>query len=110
MEIYISQNADIKIIKTDDFKNFKLVVKGAPGDQTRQVIERALCDFGTFADEAYAWIDAQQLVVRSGKGHDASWLQGFNEMTALGRRYGFVQDNPMRIRAHIEWIVCDKQD
>ena len=110
MEIHISQNADVKIRKADDFKNFKIVFKGVQADESQQIIEKALVDLGSLADESHAWIDAQKLIVQSGKGHDARWLEGFNEMTALGRKYGFVQDDPMRIRAHIEWTASEDSD
>ncbi len=110
MEIHISQNADLKVLKSDDFKNFKIVFNGAQNDESPQIIAKALCTLGTLADENHAWIDAQQLIVQSGKGNDPAWLRGFHDMTALGRKYGFVQDEPMKIRAHIEWAVSEGSD
>jgi hypothetical protein len=82
----------------DDFKALKVVVDGE-GDWD----DLALVLAGTArVDPPNVWIDIAALLTL-GRGYDAAWVQGLDDMVAFARKRGWV-DEAGAVRAHCEWV------
>ena len=87
----------------DNFRAFKLVVEGNPGQL--DAVRRALAGNAELPDAETAWIFMESLRRWPGVENDAAWQQNFSAMIEKARPLGWIDDSRSAIKAHIEWVT-----
>jgi 2-(1,2-epoxy-1,2-dihydrophenyl)acetyl-CoA isomerase len=85
-----------RLLETDDFKAFKLVLNGYPQGQT-PFIEGV-----RYIEDQHAFIGQQQVLEAAGSP-DATWRAAFAAMVEKAAKYGWVEPGTQAIKAHIQW-------
>jgi hypothetical protein len=86
-----------------NFRAFKLVVEA---DQGRIAdVRRAVAEKATLPDADTAWIFQGMLRRWPDVEHDEAWQQNFSAMIDKARPHGWINDEDMTIKAHVEWVT-----
>jgi hypothetical protein len=86
-----------------DFKGFKIVVEKSGA--TNVEIASALKDVATLeADGKHAWVSQEALRNWDGQRQPADWIVAFDAMIEKVKKYGFVSDDGLWVRGHLEHL------
>lgn len=99
MFVTAGQKAAPRVEDQENFRAFKLVVQG--GENALTGLRKAPPAGLTF-EEDHAWIAADALVSWAGRAEDAAWRENLHRMIAFARQHGWVREEPLSIRAHVE--------
>ena len=96
MIVEYSTGGGLRLTEPNDFRNFKLLVKGARED---------LPETGgiTFIDDHNALIAISLVPTLSGCPDDEDWHADYLVMVEAARKYGWIDAQANAIRAHIEY-------
>ena len=96
MIVEYSTGGGQRLTEPNDFRNFKLLVKGPREDlaETEGI---------TFIDDHNALIAVSLVPTLSGCPDDKDWYAGYLAMVEAARKYGWIDAQANAIRAHIEY-------
>ena len=103
MEILVKDDLTIEIGDPLNFRKFSLKV-AYPASAAEPVAD-ACKGLATLAEDNHAWVDAQRLLDWPGLRDDPQWGDGLRAMIEKARPYGWIAENPLRIKAHIDWAA-----
>ena len=101
MEILVKADLTIDIADPFNFRKFSLNVSH-PSSAAEKVAE-ACSGLATLGTDGHAWVDAQRLIDWPGLRADPRWGDGIRAMIEKARPHGWIADDPLRIKAHIDW-------
>jgi hypothetical protein len=103
MFIKLDKDRQVRLEDRDNFRAFKIVIEGQPGDfeQARQ----ALSGVADLADADTAWVFMVALRNWSDVAPDTNWQQSFTAMIEKARPHGWIDDQRHAIKAHVEWTT-----
>lgn len=101
MEIIVKTDFGLDIGDPFNFRKFSLRAEH-PANAAARVAE-ACAGLAAFEPDNHAWIDAQRLLDWPVLRDDPRWSEGLRAMMEKARPYGWILDNPLRIKAHIDW-------
>ena len=101
MEIMVKDDLTIEIDDPLNFRKFSLKV-AHPASATERVAG-ACKGLATLEADGHAWVDAQRLLDWPGLRDDPKWSEGIRAMIEKARPHGWIADDPLRIKAHIDW-------
>ena len=96
MIVQYSASGGLTLLEPDDFRNFKLLLRGAREDRS-PAIERI-----TFVDERNALISIELVPTLRGRPDDESWQKNYFAMIEAARKHGWIDAQAGAIRAHVE--------
>jgi hypothetical protein len=100
VQIDLGASAEAALLEPDDFRSFKVVVRGGPADDP--ALANAIAPHGRLeGDHAFLRIDAVEALAGD-RSDDPAWKEGFAAMVDYARGHGWVDDAGTAIRAHIE--------
>jgi hypothetical protein len=96
MIVDYSIGGGLRLTEPNDFRNFKLLVKGAREDlpETEGIV---------FIDDHNALIAVSLVPTLYGCPDDKTWHAGYLAMVEAARKYGWIDAQANAIRAHIEY-------
>jgi hypothetical protein len=96
MIVEYSTGGGLRLTEPDDFRNFKLLIKGAREDlpETEGI---------SFVDDHNALIAISLVSTLPGCPGDESWHATYLAMIEAARKYGWIDAQTNAIRAHIEY-------
>jgi hypothetical protein len=94
MIVQYSSSDGLTLVEAEDFRNFKLVLRGFCKDPVIEGI--------TFVDEWNALISIELLPTLPGRPDGESWQRGYFAMVEMARKHGWIDAQANAIRAHIE--------
>jgi hypothetical protein len=103
--VFLKLTADGELLFEDrqNFRAFKIVVEA---DRERIAdVRGALAEKATLPDAETAWIFQEALRRWPGVEHDEAWQQNFFAMIDKARPHGWINDEDMTIKAHVEWVT-----
>jgi hypothetical protein len=101
MLIRITPDKQIQIEEPDNFKGFKVV--SAYSKSAKDQISLALQGIGELLDDEHALINAQAFSQHLKRDQDSLWMSQFTSMIESAKKYGWINENPLRIKAHIQF-------
>jgi hypothetical protein len=91
--------SEAKLRDADNFREFKVSLKGTPGPEE---LAEALRPLGSMADEDHVMVNRKALLDLPGaRPDDATWADSFQQMVDYADQHGWVGDDGS-IRAHID--------
>jgi hypothetical protein len=102
MYVKFSAAGGLQFEDRDNFRAFKLVVEGEPGQLDN--VRRALAGKAELPDAETAWIFISVLRLWPGVENDATWQRNFSAMIEKARPHGWIDDSHKAIKAHVEWL------
>jgi hypothetical protein len=103
--MFVKVTADRRVTLEDrgNFRAFKLVVEGRREDI--DAVRRALLGTAELMDTDTAWVSQAALRGRSEVAQDTAWQQSFDAMVEKARPHGWIDDQRLAIKAHVEWTA-----
>ena len=99
MYLKIGTAGALSMEEADDFKRFHISAEMdtlADGD--------ALSEFEAISEDAgdgHFWLDADAILILSGRSEDEDWRAAFQDMLEKAAPYGFADLEGRRIKAHV---------
>lgn len=97
MIVDYSPNQGLQLLEAEDFKGFKLRLRGV--DQARPEISGVV-----FVDDANVLIGVETVPTLTGVPSGEEWLSGYHKMVDYAASKGWVDDATNAIRAHVERV------
>ena len=94
MIVQYSSSGGLTLLEPDDFRNFKLLLKGEDHSPSISGI--------TFVDERNALISIDLVPTLPGRSDGESWQNGYFAMVEAARKHGWIDAQAGAIRAHVE--------
>jgi hypothetical protein len=94
MIVQYSSSGGLTLLEPDDFRNFKLLLKGEDHSPLISGI--------TLIDERNALISIELVPTLSGRPDGESWQTGYFAMVEAARKHGWIDAQAGAIRAHVE--------
>jgi hypothetical protein len=101
MIIAITAAGTLDFRERDDFKGFKILVEKPAA--TEAEIAAALNGVATMDGADHAWV-SQDALRNWGGRQPADWIVAFDAMIEKVKKYGFVSDDGLSVRAHLERV------
>jgi hypothetical protein len=102
MFLKLTAAGELQFEDRQNFRAFKLVVEG---DRSRlETVRSALAGKAELPDAETAWIYQNALRQWPGVPQDELWQENFSAMIEKARPHGWIDDQRMAIKAHIEWV------
>ncbi len=98
MFVKLSADGELSLEDRDNFRAFKLVVAGDPGQI--DAVRASLKGTADVPDKDTAWILESWL--RANVSDDA-WQQSLGAMIEKAKPHGWIDEQRKAIKAHIEW-------
>jgi hypothetical protein len=101
MIIHVDASCAVQVKDSKDFKRFKVQVDAAATsfDKVRVGTAPAV----TFESREVAWVSAKALFDLPSLRDDPEWKAELEAMIAKARPHGWIKEEPLSIKAHIEW-------
>lgn len=96
MIVQYSSNDGLVLVQAEDFRNFKLHLKGVCEDGAPPI------EGITFIDERNALISIELVPTLPGRPDGESWQKGYFAMIEAARKHGWIDAQAGAIRAHVE--------
>ena len=96
MIVEYSPSNGLSLTEPEDFRNFKLCVKGDWKDGSPSI------NGITFIDERNALISIELVPTLPGRPDGESWQQNYLAMIEAARKHGWIDAQASAIRAHVE--------
>ncbi|NGN41502.1 hypothetical protein G6N74_10515 [Mesorhizobium sp. CGMCC 1.15528] len=96
MIVEYSSGGGLRLTEAEDFRKFKVLLKGAFGT-TRPYIDGL-----TFVDDDNALVGMGMVPALAGTMANEQWRTRFNEMVAAAAKHGWLDADSNAIRAHVE--------
>ena len=96
MIVQYSSSEGLTLMEAEDFRNFKLRLKGACEDRSLSI------EGITFVDERNALISIDLVPTLPGRPDGESWQKGYFAMIEAARKHGWIDAQAGAIRAHVE--------
>lgn len=103
MEILVKSDLTLDIGDAFNFRKFSLRAEHPAGALDR--VAEACTGLATFEPDGHAWIDAQRLLDWPVLRDDPRWGEGLKAMMEKARPYGWIRDQPLCIKAHVDWLA-----
>ena len=94
MIVHYSAGSGLTLLEPDDFRNFKLLLRGEDPSPSISGI--------TFVDERNALISIDLVPTLPGRPDGDGWQKSYFAMIEAARKYGWIDGQTNTIRAHIE--------
>lgn len=94
MIVHYSASGGLTLLEPNDFRNFKLLLKGENHSPSISGI--------TFVDERNALISIDLVPALPGRPDSESWQNGYFAMVEAARKHGWIDAQAGAIRAHVE--------
>ena len=94
MIVHYSASGGLTLLEPNDFRNFKLLLKGENHSPSISGI--------TFVDERNALISIDLVPTLPGRPDSESWQNGYFAMVEAARKHGWTDAQAGAIRAHVE--------
>jgi hypothetical protein len=104
--ISVSKAGNVTVEDQENFRAFSVLFLAQPDDLDR--IAGSVKPAITFDDRGYAWIKADAVVAWANRTTDIAWRGLFDRMIDFARPHGWIEDDPLRIRAHIDFRAEEK--
>lgn len=92
--VIVVQGQEVRLDEPNDFKGFKVVVRGDDAS--------AIDTVGRLEDADTAWIQIEAVRKLAGEAADQTWEDGYDAMLAYAREKGWLHDARREIQAHVE--------
>jgi hypothetical protein len=96
MIVEYSASTGLTLAEPEDFRNFKLRLKGDCGNGAPAI------EGITFTDEQNALVPIDLVPTLSGRPDGERWQQSYRAMIEAARKYGWIDAQAGAIRAHVE--------
>ena len=96
MIVEYSTGGGLRLTEPDNFRNFKLLMKG---DCDREALAREGINL---IDDRHALIAINLVPTLPGRPDSESWQTGYVTMIEAARQYGWIDAQAKAIRAHVE--------
>ena len=102
--IRIDRTGKVTVDDQENFRAFSMLIMAQPEDLDRiaAIVEPAIKLDG----QGNAWIEADAVTAWANRANDAAWRGSFDRMVDFARQHGWIQDEPLRIRAHVKTIAA----
>lgn len=94
MIVHYSASGGLTLLEPNDFRNFKLLLKGENHSPSISGI--------TFVDERNALISIDLVPALPGRPDSESWQNGYFAMVEAARKHGWIDAQAGAIRTHVE--------
>jgi hypothetical protein len=98
MVILIAADLSARVVDPMDFRRFKVQFETGCRPATGPLNAAVVLE-----DSTTAWVHGQWLLDYSEKT-DNAWRDGLESMIKAARRFGWIKDDPLMIKAHVEWL------
>jgi hypothetical protein len=92
--VIVIEGGKARLEEPNDFKGFKVVVKGGDTSGIESV--------GRLEGDDTAWIQMEAVRKLAGDAADQTWEDGYDAMLAYARTKGWLHDARREIQAHVE--------
>ena len=99
MIVQYSSSDGLTLVEPEDFRNFKLLLRGAREDRSPSI------EGITFVDTRNALISIELVPTLPGRPGGESWQNSYFAMIEAARKHGWIDAQAGAIRAHVE--RCD---
>lgn len=96
MIVQYSSSEGLTLVEPEDFRNFKLLLRGATEDRSPSI------EGITFVDERNALISIELVPTLPGRPDSESWQKSYFAMIEAARKHGWIDAQAGAIRAHVE--------
>jgi hypothetical protein len=96
MIVEYSNRDGLRLTDPEDFRKFKVLLKGAFGT-TRPYIDGLI-----FVDDDNALVGLEVVPAMAGTAASVQWRTRFDEMVAAAAKHGWIDVDSNAIRAHVE--------
>jgi hypothetical protein len=96
MIVQYSSTDGLTLVEAEDFRNFKLLLKGACEDRSLSI------EGITFVDEQNALVSIELVPTLPGRPVSESWQKSYFAMIEAARKHGWIDTQASAIRAHVE--------
>jgi hypothetical protein len=96
MIVQYSSSEGLTLVEPEDFRNFKLLLRGATEDRSPSI------EGITFVDERNALISIELVPTLPGRPDGESWQKSYFAMIEAARKHGWIDAQTGAIRAHVE--------
>ena len=96
MIVQYSSSDGLTLVEPEDFRNFKLLLRGATEDRSPSI------EGITFVDERNALISIELVPTLPGRPDGESWQKSYFAMIEAARKHGWIDAQTGAIRAHVE--------
>ena len=96
MIVQYSSSDGLTLVEPEDFRSFKLLLRGAREDRSPSI------EGITFVDERNALISIELVPTLPGRPDGESWQKSYLAMIEAARKHGWIDAQAGAIRAHIE--------
>ncbi len=103
MFVKLSAGGAITLEDSANFRAFKLVVEGGPGNL--DAVRKTLAGTAELPDKDTAWIYESALRSRPEVAQDAAWQTALGTMIEKAKPHGWIDEQRKAIKAHIEWTA-----
>jgi hypothetical protein len=97
MIVQYSPGDGLTLVEPEDFRNFKLLLRGAREDRSPSI------EGITFVDERNALISIELVPTLPGRPDGEIWQKSYFAMVEAARKHGWIDAQARAIRAHVEW-------
>ena len=99
MIVQYSSSDGLTLVEPEDFRSFKLLLRGAREDRSPSI------EGITFVDERNALISIELVPTLPGRPDCESWQRKYFAMIEAARNHGWIDAQAGAIRAHVERFV-----
>ena len=96
MIVQYSSSDGLALLEPADFRNFKLLLRGAREDRLPSI------EGITFVDERNALISIELVPTLPGRPDGEGWQKSYFAMVEAARKHGWIDAQAGAIRAHVE--------
>jgi hypothetical protein len=96
MIVQYSSSDGLTLVEPEDFRNFKLLLRGASEDRSPSI------EGITFVDAQNALISIELVPTLHGRPDGESWQKSYFAMIEAARKHGWIDAQAGAIRAHVE--------
>jgi hypothetical protein len=96
MIVQYSASDGLTLVEPEDFRSFKLLLRGAREDRSPSI------EGITFVDERNALISIELVPTLPGRPDGESWQKSYFAMIEAARKHGWINAQAGAIRTHIE--------
>ena len=96
MIVQYSASDGLTLVEPEDFRNFKLLLRGDCEDRSPSI--KGI----TFVDERNALISIELVPTLPGRPDGESWQKSYFAMIEAARKHGWIDAQAGAIRAHVE--------
>src|SRR5258705_978087 len=98
MIVQYSSSDGLTLVEPEDFRNFKLLLRGAREDRSPSI------EGITFVDAQNALISIELVPTLPGRPDGESWQKSYFAMIEAARKHGWIDAQAGAIRAHVERV------